>query len=267
MKEDLSGNEENIYNKIITDKTLILGNYILKNRPLSTINKNKSLRKIKMQVSNISKNRNKKNNIIIQKLSNSKSCNDVINIDKINININNRDIINNSDEINYNEINYDNLTNYEYEKIIAKKKKYNTLDERLDKSIKDLSLFYGHKIKDINLLLDENSKKLSNIQQQNELLKSKITDLKRIYELNIKEQKLLKENFRYKNNNLNNINNNILDNKKEKFEINDIGKDIEYKNKLKKEEYIDKLKEKYNVKNKVYRDEVSINAYDFEYDF
>ena len=277
LKEDLSGNEENIYNRIITDNSIILGKYnSIKKKQLSIINKNKSIKKIKVKLSNLSKNLNNINNInninnkINKKLINSKSCNDITIKNKID----NNDININSDDINYNDINFDSLTNNEYEKILAKRQKYYNLDEKLDKSIKDLSIFYGHRIKDMNYMLDENSKKLSNIQQQNELLKSKITDLKRILELNIKEQKLLKENLRYKNNNLNrknisiNINRNkSLNNKKEKFEITDIGQDIEYKNKIMKEDYINRLKEKYNVKNKVFKDEISINQNDFDSDF
>ena len=277
LKEDLSGNEENIYNRIITDNSIILGKYnSIKKKQLSIINKNKSIKKIKVKLSNLSKNLNNINNInninnkINKKLINSKSCNDITIKNKID----NNDININSDDINYNDINFDSLTNNEYEKILAKRQKYYNLDEKLDKSIKDLSIFYGHRIKDMNYMLDENSKKLSNIQQQNELLKSKITDLKRILELNIKEQTLLKENLRYKNNNLNrknisiNINRNkSLNNKKEKFEITDIGQDIEYKNKIMKEDYINRLKEKYNVKNKVFKDEISINQNDFDSDF
>ena len=177
------------------------------------------------------------------------------------------------DDINLNEINYDNLTNIEYEKINAKKQKYYNLDERLDKSLKDLSLLYEHKIKEINILLDINTKNLSNIQQENELLKSKIADLRRILELNKKEQKLLNQNMRYKsNNNLNEkkiSRNKVLDLKEEKFQISDIGKDIAYTNKVdksNKSEYIDMLKEKYKVKNKVLQEEVSINPNDFDAD-
>ena len=275
LKEDLSGNEENIYNKVITDKSIILGKYyknINKNRPSSIINKrnNKSIKKIKLSIENLPKNIKNNNN---KKLINSKSCNDVISQNKIKNNENNNNNLDFIDDINLNEINYDNLTNIEYEKINAKKQKYYNLDERLDKSLKDLSLLYEHKIKEINILLDINTKNLSNIQQENELLKSKIADLRRILELNKKEQKLLNQNMRYKsNNNLNEkkiSRNKVLDLKEEKFQISDIGKDIAYTNKVdksNKSEYIDMLKEKYKVKNKVLQEEVSINPNDFDAD-
>ena len=146
LKEDLSGNEENIYNRIITDNSIILGKYnSIKKKQLSIINRNKSIKKIKVKLSNLSKNLNNINNInnkINKKLINSKSCNDITIKNKID----NNDININSDDINYNDINFDSLTNNEYEKILAKRQKYYNLDEKLDKSIKDLSIFYGHRI-------------------------------------------------------------------------------------------------------------------------
>ena len=263
LKEDLSGNEENIYEKIVNDKTLILGNNKIKNRAES-INKNKQ-NKInnRIKLPSISREINNKT----KKLINSKSCNDIIGQNRIIISDNNI----NSEDLLFKDISYDKLSNYDYEKINIKKQKYFDLDIKLDKSIKDLSEFYDNKVKNINLLLESNSKKLSNIQQENELLKSKIADYKRIVELNNKEQKLLKQNLRYKKFELNNKEidkeNIILENKKEKFEINDINKNIDNKNKIKKEEYIDMLKEKYKVKNKKYQDDIKINFNDFETDF
>ena len=110
---------------------------------------------------------------------------------------------------------------------------------------------------------------MSNIQQENELLKSKITDLRRILELNIKEQRLLKQNLRYRNIHLNenNINKNNIDIKNEKFEISDIGKNNDLKIKDTKKDYIDMLKDKYNVKKKVIlQEDITINANEFESD-
>ena len=281
LQKDLSGNEQDIYNRVVDDKTITLGNYNkIKNRPMSIINKNKSIKKIKINIPAISKNSKINKN---KKLVNSKSCNDILPKDKskenietneININININNI--NNDDINFNEINYDNLTNHDYEKITNKREKYYNLDEKLDKSIKDLSIFYENKIKDINTILDINSKKLSNIQQENELLKSKITDMRRILELNIKEQKLLKQNLRYKNNNLIEkiiTKNNKIENQKEKekekekFDISEIRKNLEIQSESSKNEYINMLKEKYKVKKRVpYQDnDIHINSNDIDY--
>ena len=270
LKVDLSGNEENIYNRIVTDKTITLEKYYkIKNRPNSIIKKNKSIKKIKIVIPALSKNIKDDNNINKnKKLFNSKSCNDIMIKNKININDIN--INNNNEDINFNEINYDNVSNTDYEKIKNKRQKYYNLDERLDKSMKELSLFYEHKIKDINEVLDINSKKLSNIQQENELLKSKITDLRRILELNIKEQRLLKQNLRYRNIHLNENNINkikTIDNNKEKFDISDIGKSNELKIKETKKDYIDMLKDKYKVKKKeLSQEDIILNANEFESD-
>ena len=264
LKEDLSGNEDNIYNRVINDNTLILNkNNKIKNRNESIINGNKQNKKnnrLKLtKLPSILKEMNNKD----KKLINSRSCNDIIDKNRLinnDINISNEGLL-------FKDVSYDKLSNYDYEKINIKKQKYFDLDSKLEKSIKDLSEFYDNKVKNINLLLESNSKKLSNIQQENELLKSKIADYRRIMELNIKEQKLLKQNSRYKNLDLNYIDidkeKNVLENNKEKFEI--IDKDIEYK--IKKDEYIDKLKEKYKVKNnKKYQDDIKINLNDFDSD-
>ena len=268
LKIDLAGNEEDIYKRIIADETFTLGNYNkIKNRPMSIINKNKTIKKVKISIQAISKNL-KENKI--KKLVNSKSCNDIVIKDKEKLN--NYDEINiNNDDMNYNEIKFESMTNHDYEKITNKRQKYYNLDEKLDKSIKDLSIFYENKIKDINTILDINSKKLSNIQQENELLKSKISDLRRILELNIKEQKLIKQNQRYKSINLieKNINNNIENHKeKEKFDINEIGKNLEIKIKNTKTDYINMLKDKYKVKKKVPHkdDDININSNDIDYE-
>ena len=294
IKEDLSGNEENIYNKIINDKSIILEKYNLKNKTksLSLMNKNsKSIKKMKLSIDSNPKNKNNINSIKYKKLMNSKSCNAIIinRNDKIKSsysieNLANVDV-NDEININYNDINYDSLTNIEYEKMNEKKKKYINLDEKLDKSIKDLSLLYEHKIKDINSLLDVNTKNLSNIQQENELLKSKIADLRRLLELNKKEQKLISQNIRYKNNNFNDQKLNIVNNNekdineieeikeeeeekedKEKFQMSDIGKNITYEKKDNKALYIDMLKEKYNVKTKVKTEDIITNQNDFDKD-
>ena len=282
LKEDLSGNEENIYNKVISDKTIILEKYNKMNNRSSSIiinknnmnnNNNKGIKKIKLAIVSKTRNLNINNIKNNKKLFNNKSCDDIISKKNIEININS----NNIDEINYNELNYDTMTNSEYEKIKEKKQKYFDLNEKLDKSIMELSLFYERKIKEINSILDINSNQLSNIQQENELLKSKISDLRRILELNIKEQKLLNNNYKsfdYLNEiNINKIKD--LDNKEDKIDINDIDKNIHFKKKNLKikninlndrEKYIEMIKRKYKVKSKVIRDEDNINFSNFEYD-
>ena len=274
LKEDLSGNEETIYNRVISDKAIILEKYKKINKSSSIImsnNKNynnkKSINKLRIKL--ISKDKNVNENNKNKKILNSKSCDDFIAKEKIYNNINNI----NDEDIN---INYETMTNSDYDKIKEKNQKYFNLDERLDKSIKELSLFYERKIKEINSVLDINSKQLSNIQQENELLKSKIADLGKILELNKKEKKQLITNYKNINSsndkNLNGNEMNEFDIKNQKFENYEIESNIPYKKseikikniKLKeREKYIEKIKAKYKVKRSpISEDNININEFE-----
>ena len=274
LKEDLSGNEETIYNRVISDKAIILEKYKKINKSSSIImsnNKNynnkKSINKLRIKL--ISKDKNVNENNKNKKILNSKSCDDFIAKEKIYNNINNI----NDEDIN---INYETMTNSDYDKIKEKNQKYFNLDERLDKSIKELSLFYERKIKEINSVLDINSKQLSNIQQENELLKSKIADLGKVLESNKKEKKQIITNFENinssNNKNLNGNEMNEFDNKNQKFENYENGSNIPSKKgeikikniKLKeREKYIEKIKAKYKVKRSpISEDNININEFE-----
>lgn len=274
LKEDLSGNEETIYNRVISDKAIILEKYKKINKSSSIImsnNKNynnkKSINKIRIKL--ISKDKNVNENNKNKKILNSKSCDDFIAKEKIYNNINNI----NDEDIN---INYETMTNSDYDKIKEKNQKYFNLDERLDKSIKELSLFYERKIKEINSVLDINSKQLSNIQQENELLKSKIADLGKILESNKKEKKQIITNFENinssNNKNLNGNEMNEFDIKNQKLENYENGSNIPSKKgeikikniKLKeREKYIEKIKAKYKVKRSpISEDNININEFE-----
>ena len=274
LKEDLSGNEETIYNRVISDKAIILENYKKINKSSSIImsnnknyNNNKSINKLRIKL--ISKDKNVNENNKNKKILNSKSCDDFIAKEKIFNNINNI----NDEDIN---INYETMTNSDYDKIKEKNQKYFNLDERLDKSIKELSLFYERKIKEINSVLDINSKQLSNIQQENELLKSKIADLGKILESNKKEKKQIITNFENinssNNKNLNGNEINEFDIKNQKLENYENGSNIPSKKgeikikniKLKeREKYIEKIKAKYKVKRSpISEDNININEFE-----
>ena len=274
LKEDLSGNEETIYNRVISDKAIILEKYKTIKKSSSIIisnnknyNNNKSINKIRIKL--ISKDKNVNENNKNKKILNSKSCDDFISKEKIYNNIN----IINDEDIN---INYETMTNSDYDKIKEKNQKYFNLDERLDKSIKELSLFYERKIKEINSVLDINSKQLSNIQQENELLKSKIADLGKILELNKKEKKqLITNNKNINSSNDKNLNGNEMnefDIKNQKFENYENGSNIPSKKgeikikniKLKeREKYIEKIKAKYKVKRSpISEDNININEFE-----
>ena len=150
----------------------------------------------------------------------------------------------NLNDYNCDNMDYKTISNFDFEKILIKKQKYLNFTEKLDKSINDTSIFYENKIKEINNLLEMNSKRLSNIQQENELLKSEIADMRRILELNKKEIKIknrsnFDENFEkaikklemYKNENSSEIEENTSKN-------------------IEKDSYIEMIKKKYKLKNK-----------------
>ena len=146
-----------------------------------------------------------------------------------------------------NNIDYNIISNNDFNDISSKKQKYLNLTEKLDKTINDISLFYENRTKEISTLIDMNSKKLSNIQQENELLKSEISDMRRILELNKKKHKLMNINNR------NNFNKKYEESMRKLNICKDINiphinldnKDIIRENKL------DKIKKKYITKDKI----------------
>ena len=246
LKEDLSGDEEKIYNKIISDKSIILSNYFKNNMKLNNSTNNF---KIMLTLKTHRIGLKLKNRILFH----NKSSQDINNIPRYknkNINNNFSNSKKNFDSISYDydNIDYDLMTYDDFKNLYSKKQKYLSLTEKLDKTINDLNTFYENRTKEINFLLDMNSKKLSNLHQENELLKSEIADMKRMLELKNKSNKLIKVNNR---NNFNNIYEETIqklniykDKEKNIFEINsnNIYNDREI--------YIEKIKKKYQNKNK-----------------
>ena len=236
LREELSGDEENIFNKIIMNKTIILEDQ----NNINNINiKPKNLTKnIKLLFASRTKNIKLKKKDIIR----SKSCYDMINY-KENNNNDDKDI-NEKKDINYynlDNLDYNIISNNDFKIISLKKQKYLNVAEKLDKSINDISILYENRTKEISNLIDINSKKLSNIQQENELLKSEIADMKRIYESNKKN----------KMNNMKNINkfNKRYEDIIKRLDICKNNSDIISKN-IEKENYIDMIKKKYKIKEK-----------------
>ena len=171
------------------------------------------------------------------------------------ISIDNKNI--NSISYDYDNIDYDLMSNVDFKNLSSKKQKYLNLTEKLDKTINDLTTFYENRIKEINILLDMNSKKLSNIHQENELLTSEIADMKRVLELNNITHKLMNVNNR---SNFNNVYEdsirklNILKIKeKNTSQINTNNFDND------RESYIEKIKKKYKNKIKLFHKESLLN--------
>ena len=242
LRQDLSGDEEKIYNRIISNQTIILEEYY-KNKNMKKNNTTNSLRllfasrtkKIRLKNKAVIKSRSTYNVIDNPQKENNK-IDHTINIKK-DLSINDYDLDN---------IDYNSMSNYDFENISSKKQKYLNLTEKLDKTINDTSLFYENRAKDIGILLDMNSKKLSNIQQENELLKSEIADMKRILELNQQQNKLKNINNRYILNKKNEepLRHFKLHKNSNNFDLDIYDKNIERKN------YIDAIKKKYKIQEK-----------------
>ena len=242
LKEDLTGDEESIYNRIITNKTIININDNYMNKKMRNIDSAKQIdllasraKKLILKDKNMIKSRSSINMTNFTKNENDHKDVNQINIKKKDMNLN---------DYNCDNMDYKTISNFDFEKILIKKQKYLNFTEKLDKSINDTSIFYENKIKEINNLLEMNSKRLSNIQQENELLKSEIADMRRILELNKKEIKIknrsnFDENFEkaikklemYKNENSSEIEENTSKN-------------------IEKDSYIEMIKKKYKLKNK-----------------
>ena len=107
-------------------------------------------------------------------------------------------------DIDLSTITYETLTDYEYNEMLTKKEHYIDVNFKLEKSIREAKKMYERKIKEMNLQLEENSKKLSYIEQENELLKSEIADLTKISKLS-EEEALIKQssNINLTNRNVN----------------------------------------------------------------
>ena len=242
LKEDLSGDEENIYNKIILNKTIILENYYQKNY----IKENNSSNNLKLLMPTRNKKLLVKNKFMLHSKS---SLGSPILRKKLDNNFTKNTKSKKEMELNdydLNSIDYNVISNNDFINLSSKKQKYLNLTEKLDKTISDISLFYENRTKEISTLTEMNSKKLSNIQQENELLKSEIADMKRILELNQKKHKLV------------NINNRINFNKKYEDSIRKLNicketnnSHISLGNKdIEREKFLDAIKKKYKISNK-----------------
>ena len=76
--------------------------------------------------------------------------------------------------------------------MLTKKEKYFDVNNKLERSIKEVKKMYERKVKDSSINLDENMKKLNLLLQENDLLQKEIDDLKKIQQLNEDEEKMNK---------------------------------------------------------------------------
>jgi hypothetical protein len=231
LKEDLSGSEEEIIKRIETDSAFIIkkllhnekiNNNIFKtplpNKPADAkkmkLKKGNSLEplvKLKLARNNIHSGQSRRMNIVAKNKSPL--------LTNINGNVgNNKE----QDDFDPNTINYNDLSEYDYKEMINKKEHCFDVVTRLEKSIKEAQKMYQRKLKEMKTKVEENSQKLNAKNKENEVLKSEIDDLNKIYALTEQENKITnvqniktKKNKNKANTNINNNNEKELESQKE----------------------------------------------------
>ena len=260
LKEDLTGNESEIYNKVQNDQAFIVRKQIHQEKvnnifKTPVINKPQDAKKMKLKKGNslepltmkairydvrsgynsrrmniVAKNKSPGQNTYEKNSTNSNS-NNVLKKENNNI----------LEEEDLSNINYNTFTDFEYRELLTKKEHCYDVTQRLEKSIKEAVKMYTRKIKEIKITLSENSKKLLERKEENTKLESEIEDLKRILSLTEEEAKL---------NNMNNINNNKLPEKiKNKNDINE--KELDSQKEYLSPEYYNSNKNKKSMEKKV----------------
>ena len=210
LKDDLTGNESEIYNKVQKDQAFIIRKQIHQEKvnnvfkiPTSNkqqkmkLKKGNSLEPLTMKAIryNVRSGYNSRRMNIVAKNKSPKQ-NTYEKGETSNNNI--------LEEEDLSKLNYNNLTDFEYQELLTKKEHSYDVISRLEKSIKEAMKMYSRKIKDIKITLTANSKKLSERQQENNELETQIDELKKILTLTENE---------IKRNNMNNIYNNKINEK------------------------------------------------------
>ena len=228
IKDDLTGNTEEIYNKVQNDKTFIQKkqihqekvNSVFNTKSLTRANVN-DIKNMKLKKGTSLEPFNRKairydvrsgyNTRRLNIVAKNKSPIDIgydRNKTKENVNvIKEKDIL----EEDLSNINYNNLTDFEYRELLTKKEHYYDVTSKLEKSIKEAQKMYIRKIKELKVIYDDNYKKLTDKKQENNLLQSEINDLKKILSLTEKEAIINsnKNDIKIKTN----TNNNVVDEK------------------------------------------------------
>ena len=207
LKDDLTGNESEIYNKVQNDQAFIIRKQIHQEKVNNVfkipgkkmkLKKGNSLEPLTMKAIryDVRSGYNSRRMNIVAKNKIPEGENTYENKTNDN-NINNNPIKSDIlDEEDLSKINYNNLTDYAYRELLTKKEHCYDVTARLEKSIKEAMKMYSRKLKDIKANLTANSKKLSERQQENGELETQIEELKKILSLTENE---------VKHNNMNNL--------------------------------------------------------------
>ena len=207
LKDDLTGNESEIYNKVQNDQAFIIRKQIHQEKVNNVfkipgkkmkLKKGNSLEPLTMKAIRYDVrsgyNSRRMNIVAKNKIPEGENTyENKTNDNNINSNPIKSDIL---DEEDLSKINYNNLTDYAYRELLTKKEHCYDVTARLEKSIKEAMKMYSRKLKDIKANLTANSKKLSERQQENGELETQIEELKKILSLTENEAK---------HNNMNNL--------------------------------------------------------------
>ena len=211
LKDDLTGNESEIYNKVQNEQAFIIRKQIHQEKVNNVfkipgkkmkLKKGNSLEPLTMKAIRYDVrsgyNSRRMNIVAKNKIPEGENTyENKTNDNNINNNMNNNPIKSDIlDEEDLSKINYNNLTDYAYRELLTKKEHCYDVTARLEKSIKEAMKMYSRKLKDIKANLTANSKKLSERQQENGELETQIEELKKILSLTENEAK---------HNNMNNL--------------------------------------------------------------
>ena len=199
IKSDLEGTEEEIIQRIESDNSRIINEIdknLIKNNNKNTLyipNEKINLERAKSSNPN---NKNKINNFyqgiftkysLLQQKSNYKSQ------PRYMLNKNNKenDIVNNKiEDLN---VDYELTSNDDYNELLNKKKEYVEMINRLEKTMKEVNKISNIKTENIFYSVNDNSKKLNNLKQQNQLIQNEINNLEKVYQLTLEQFEINKE--------------------------------------------------------------------------
>ena len=118
-------------------------------------------------------------------------------------------ILNNKKEksfIQINNVNYDEMSDYEYREMLMKKEHFYDIINKLENSIKESQKMYIRKIRDINLIVEKNDRRLTAKKNENDLLRIEIDNLSKLLAISEEENKIINEQTNRNNHNNKNIN-------------------------------------------------------------
>ena len=199
IKSDLEGTEEEIIQRIESDNSRIINEIdknLIKNNNKNTLyipNEKINLERAKSSNPN---NKNKINNFyqgiftkysLLQQKSNYKSQPRYM----LNKNSKENDIVNNKiEDLN---VDYELTSNDDYNELLNKKKEYVEMINRLEKTMKEVNKITNIKTENIFYSVNDNSKKLNNLKQQNQLIQNEINNLEKVYQLTFEQFEINKE--------------------------------------------------------------------------